>query len=191
LDRFYPAKAENFDVCIDLVDGEKLYKISYQFAGSDISNSYWLNPQKGYNLVRSESGSDMLGIHSSFAITLSKFASKKGDVWFPQELVYKRRTKSSNFEERIILNSVAFDVQDETPFTLADLGIPVGYRVYDSDGEKRYWDGKKLVEKITYDVEPVSIASRKAFWIVNGIGFAILAILILYRYIRLHQRGGN
>ena len=191
LDQFYPAKAENFDVSIDLVDGEKLYKISYQFADRDITNSYWLNPQKGYNLVQSESGSNTLGSQSSYAVALSKHSSIKGDVWFPQEIVRKQKTKSSDFEERIILNSVAFDVQDETQFSLAGLGIPIGYRVYDGDGGKKFWDGKELVDRITFSHEPVRMHSRKLFWIVTGIGCALVALAILIMWIRtLRRRSG-
>ena len=178
---FYPSKAANFEVHVDEAGGEKLYKITYQFNDGEILNSYWLNPQKGYNLVRFESSTG----EWSYIVTLGKFPSKKGDVWFPKETVFRH---GDFLEERIVMDSVAFDVQDETPFTLAGLGIPVGYCVYDSNGERKYWDGKGLVDRINFDIDPVSVASRKTFWIVNGVGCAFIALWILIRWMQLLRR---
>jgi len=187
LDWFYPARAENFDISIDWVDGEKLYKVSYQFDDTKLSNSYWINPQKGYNLIRSEAESDMLNMHSSYIVTLDTFATHKGDVWFPREISYKYSTKDCALEEIITIDSIDFDIQDETPFTLAGLGIPVGYCVYDR-GERKYWDGKELVDEIPFTIEPVNIKNRKVLLIVYAVIFTFLALWFLYK---LLQRRSN
>ena len=187
LDGFYNPKGEGFSVNIDLSDGERLYKVSYQIDKGVILNSYWINPQKGYNLVRWESESKALDRYSVYTITLGKFSARGGEIWFPQLILYKYRMKNDISEEKIVVDSVAFDVQDEIPFTLAGLDIPVGYRI-DYHGEKKYWDGKELVDKIPYVFEPVSVKDRKIFWIVNGIGFALIALAILYRWIKMLQR---
>jgi len=190
LENFYSPMWDNFNVSIDDVDGEKIYKISCRFKDSDFSSSFWLDPQKGYNLVRSESGSATLDQHISYVVTLGKFTAHKGDMWFPKETFYRYKMGDIISEEKIVVDSVEFDVQDETPFTFTGLDIPIGYRV-DYHGKLQYWDGKELVDEIPFVLEPVSMKSRKMFWIVNGIIFAILALLILYRYVQLRQRGNN
>jgi len=185
LDQFYNANGENYSVSIDLVDNEELYKVSYQVRSVSISNSYWINPRKGYNLVRCESASEELGMYISYVVTLDKFAANNGEIWFPQEIFYKRRVRDNVFEEKIVLESVVLDVRDETPFTLAGLGIPVGYRVEYFEEGARYWDGMEFVKDIPFEIESISITSRKAFWIINAIGFALIALWIL---IKLLQR---
>ena len=184
LDDLYPARGEDFNVSIDMLDGEKLYKISYRINEGNILSSYWINPQKGYNLVRSESESQSHNRYYSYDVTLDKLPASRGEIWFPRQIVYKHTIKNNILEERIIFDSVAFDVQDEKPFTLADLKIPVGYRVeYFSEGA-RYWDGKELVDQITFPIEPVSITSRKVFWIVNAVLLILLAFHFLYKFFR-------
>ena len=197
LDSFYNPKGENYSVSIDVVDGEKLYKVSYQVSTTGMSNSYWIDPQKGYNLVRFDAESEKLSFYIYRTVTLGKFSARAGEIWFPQKISYKHRVKETVSEEEIVIDSIAFDVEDDTPFTLAGLEIPVGYRAAyhindGSDarvgGEVKYWDGKELVDKITYAVEPVSITSRRTFWIINAIGFALIALWML---IKLLQRRRN
>jgi len=188
LDRFYSANGEDYSVNIDIVDGEKLYKVSYQVSRAGLLCSYWINPQKGYNLVRSESVSERDDFCHIHVIMLDNFPSQKETVWFPRQIVNEYRHRGIIVKENVILNFVAFDVQGETPFTLAGLGIPIGYRVEYFDGEARYWDGKELVEEIPYTFEP---ANRKAFWIVNGIGFCLIALWILIKWIQLYRRRSN
>jgi hypothetical protein len=180
LDKFYPPKGEDFSVSTDLVDGEKLYKVSYQINKGEILNSYWINPQKGYNLVRTESKSEKLDRYTSYAVTLKKCTARRGEIWFPQQIIYAYKTKGNTVEERIVLDSVAFDVQDETPFTLSGLGIPVGYSVA-YHGKDKYWDGKEFVDEIPYIIEPANGGRWKKILIVNAIGFALLALLFLYK----------
>jgi len=188
LKNYYSPHGENYNVSIDVIDGEKLYKVSWHVSNAEFFGSYWIDPQKGYSLVRAESGSEMLDLHGSYNVTLNKFASSRGNIWFPQEVFYRHWHGNVISEERIIVDSIELDVQDKISLTLAGLNIPVGYRVdYFGEGA-RYWDGRELVEKIPFAVEPIKMRDRKVFWIVNGIIFAILAILILYRYIQLLQR---
>lgn len=185
--QFFSPKGEDFHVSIDLVDDEGLYKISYKINGGKIINSYWINPQKGYNLVRGKSESEELDRHDTYIVTLEKFKTQSGEIWFPRQIVYQYKLKNNLVEERIVLDSVAFDVRDEKPFTLAGLDIPVGYRVeYFSEGA-RYWDGKELVDEIPVAIESVNVANRRTFWMINAVGFAILATVILTRYFRLRN----
>jgi hypothetical protein len=188
LDKFYPPKGENFVVNVDRVDNENFYKISYQINGGEFSNSYWINPQKGYNLVRSKSDSDSLNRHSNYAVEIGKFTSQKGEIWFPKRVVYKLTEDNDIVEEGVVCDSVVFDVQDGTPFTLAGLGIPVGYRVYER-GDRKYWDGKELVDKITFEIEPVDWRAKgKKLLIVNAVFLALLTLYFLYK---LLQRRSN
>jgi hypothetical protein len=177
-----------------MVNGEKLYKISYQINVScegdngetikgAILNSYWIDPQKGYNLVRSETESEILDIHISYIVTLGKVPSQKGEIWFPQEISFKHREEEDILEERVVVDTIAFDVPDETPFTFADLKIPVGYIVV-HDNVTKFWDGKELVDGITHKIEPVNIGKWKVFLIVNAIFFALLALLFLYKLLQ-------
>jgi len=154
LEHFYSPKGENYHVSIDMVDGEKLYKVSYQGGSGVIFNSYWIDPQRGYNLVRANTESEVRGLYVSYTVTLDKFPSQRGDVWFPQKISYKYRMNNTITEEEVVIDSIAFDVQDYTPFTLAGLGIPVGFRVTNHlgdvrpGGEIKYWDGEKLVDSV-------------------------------------------
>ena len=167
LDKFYNAIGENYNVVVDYVDGEKLYKISYQVNHAGISNSYWINPQKGYNLVRAESESELLDRHSRYVVTLGRFSARNGEIWFPIEISYKLRHRDNILEERVAIESVAFDVQDESQFTLAGLGIPIGYRVEYFDNEARFWDGSELVERIPEPEFVFERANRGIFWTVR------------------------
>ena len=193
LELYYSPHEENYTVSIDYVDGEKLYKVSWQASDVEFFGSYWINPQKGYNLVRCEGESEVLDLHDSYNVTLGKFASNRGDMWFPQKITHKYRHEDYVSEERVVVDTIEFDVQDETALTLAGLDIPVGYRVnYFGEGG-RYWDGKELVERIPFasSVEPVNIENRKVFWVVNGVGFAIIAIFFLIKWIQSLRRGSN
>ena len=190
LQRFYSPIGEDFNVSIDHVGGERLCKVSCRVNnnGNLSLYSFWINPQKGYNLVRSEYESEISGLHQSYIVTLDQFMSRKGEMWFPRATFHRYKMKDTILEEKIVVDSVEFDVQDETPFTLAGLDIPIGYRVEhfeEKEGKGRTWDGKELIGEPTFFIER---ANRKMFWIVNGIIFAILATLILYRYIQLLQR---
>jgi len=194
LDEYYSPIGENYNVSIDTVDGDKLYKVSYLVNVSDegdngekikgeISNSYWINSQKGYNLVRSETESEMFDLHISYAVTLGKFPSQKGEIWFPQKFVFKHRDGGEVLEEIGVVNAVAFDVQDETPFTFKGLEIPVGYSV-SYFGHTKYWDGKEFVDEIPFTFEPVNPRRWKVVLIVNAIIFAFLALLFLYKLLQ-------
>lgn len=187
LDKFYPPKGEDFRVSTDIVDGEKLYKVSYQINDGEILNSYWINPQKGHSLVRTESKSEKLDRYTSYVVALEQFTTHKGEIWFPQWIVYTYEIKGNIVEERIDLNSVAFDVQDETPFTLVGLGIPVGYTVT-CLGEDKYWDGKELVNEIPYTIEPANGGRWKRFLIVNAVILFFFALYFLYKFL---QRRSN
>ena len=191
LDTFYKAykaRAENYNVSIDYVDGEKLYKVSFQFKDRDLLSTYWISPQKGYNLVRFEAISEMDNYHHSYVVILEKFPAQKGEIWFPRKIVSDYSLKDIVVKQEVVLDSVAFDVQDETPFTLTGLNIPVGYRVeYFSEGA-RYWNGKELVDRITFVTSDVKNTNRKVFWIVNGIGFGLIALWIFIRWIKLLRR---
>lgn len=89
----------------------------------------------------------MFDRYTSYVVTLDKYPASKGEVWFPKQVVYKFKMKDDILEEKIVLDSVTFYVQDETLFSLAGLDIPVGYRVEYFDQGARYWNGKKLVEE--------------------------------------------
>ena len=190
LDDFYNPLGENYNVSVDYVDGEKLYKVSYQVSRAGISGSHWFNPQKGFNLVQSKVESEMRGLYIDYSVILGMFDSDKGSVWFPQKIFHRHRVKNNVSEEETVVDSIEFDVQDETPFTPAGLGIPVGYQVA-AFGEIKYWDGKELVDNIPYVFKPVNLHSRKVFWIVNGIGFALIAIFILMKWIQMLLRRSN
>ena len=201
LDTFYNPKGENYSVSIDVVDGENLYKVSFQVSGTGGSNSYWIDPQKGYNLVRANAETESLGKYISYDVTLGKFAARERDIWFPQRISYKHRVKTTVSEEDIVVDSIAFDVEDDTPFTLAGLEIPVGYlAAYHIDDEGsdgrvggaiKQWDGKELVDKTTFSVKPVRTTSGKTFWIFSVVGFAIIALWMLIKIIKLFRRRSN
>ena len=189
LECFYSPHGENYNVSVDVVDGEKLYKVSFHANNGEIVNSYWINPQKGYNFVKGKSESEKFDMSINHTVTLGKFNTRLGKVWFPQTIVHKNKVKNDILEEMVVVDTIAFDVQDVMPFTLPGLGIPVGYRVeYFSEGA-RTWDGKELVKKIPYEIEPVSMKSRRVFWIVNAAIFAFLAFWILVRWLRRKSHG--
>jgi hypothetical protein len=192
---FYSPHGENFSISIDNVDGEKLYKISSRQIISDGvvgTNLFWINPQKGYNLVQCEFGVEKYDLHISYAVTLGKFAASKGEIWFPKEIFYRYQMKGTVMEEKIVVDSVTFDVQDETPFTLAGMGIPIGYTVDYLGKATRTWDGKELVEEIPYiyELEPIDWwnARWKRLLIVNAVFLALFALYFLYKFL---QRRSN
>jgi len=198
LDEYYSPMGENYAVSIDIVDGDKLYKVSYQvnvfdegdngeITKGEILNSYWINPQKGYSLVRSETESEMLDLYISYAVTLGQFHSQKGEIWFPREILFRHRDGGEVLEEKVVIDSIVFDVQDETPFTFAGLEIPVGYSV-SYLGRTKFWDGKEFVDEIPFVFEPVNSGRWKVMLIINAVILAFLALLFLYK---LLQRKGR
>lgn len=176
-----------------MVGGEKLYKVSVLVKDEGNLCSYWISPQKGYNLVRIESESKMYDAQQSYSVTLHKFTCRKGEVWFPQETFYRDKMNNRVSEERIVVDSIDFDVQDETPFTLAGLGIPIGYQIDHFSGVRMTWDGKELVGNIPFVFEPVNRVSgwRKIFLIINAAIFAFFALWFLIKWIKLLRCRSN
>jgi len=192
LSRFHSPHGKDFNVNIDYIDGEKLYKVSSRqivSEGIEGTSSIWINPQKGYSFVRYDAGVKKYDLRIIYAVTLHKFSIHKGEIWFPQEIFYQYKMEDTIIEEKVVVDSVEFDVQDETPFTLAGLGIPIGYHVmYFDEDQPRTWDGKELIGEFPFAIEPINGGRWRKLLIVNAIGFALLALLFLYKL--LQRRSG-
>jgi hypothetical protein len=118
LDMLYNARCENYNVSMDMFDDEKCYKVSFQVRaeGSFGSGAFWIDPQKGYNLVRGESEAETLDWHDSYSVTLSKFTTHRGEIWFPQLIMYKYRMKVGG-KKRLssILSPLMYKTRQHSP----------------------------------------------------------------------------
>jgi hypothetical protein len=188
MDSLYPPGGSEFRVEQDQVDGKNLWKISHVIVDPAIVNTYWFDDQRGVNLVRFLSEGKSVDRISDYAVTLEKFSFSDTEIWFPRKVVYWVKMPGYELKEEISIDNVCVGAEEGDAFTLSGLGIPVGYMVLVDGKQTQYWDGKKLVDKITFEIEPVSRVRWKMMLIVNAIFFAILALWFLYK---LLQRRSN
>ena len=169
---------------IEKLGDYELAKLSYVADwGQD---SVWISPDQDFSVVKIErTGSDRRIIESSLAFV-------DGFGWFPESCRYERRRNGELVKEedlKIRVQQFNEPVDSDT-FTLKSMGISEGEKVlnYTVNPSRFMVMGKEGLEEIRNQLDPKvdaggnSSGMRRFFLVINGVLFAALAGMIMFRY---------
>jgi hypothetical protein len=161
---------------------------------------YWVDPEKGYNIVRVEykftdkpESSDVRSriVESS----LERLGSS--DLWFPAQVHLVQKTVDDEFYEDATIKVVSYNQPlGRDLFSLSTMSIPPGTVAGVSSGSysgPMTWDGKSLKPPSLKVEDEASAAPPgspkwKFFFMVNAFAFGILAATVLILGIRRRLR---
>lgn len=184
------ADSDNLEVRRMSEGGVEIVKVKYDIEGraGKATTEYWLDPAKNYQPVYiSVVGGEGENRHeNSLTVTLNKY----GEVWFPQEVVFRAQKGDAVLVEEVAtVRKAQFGKPiDPKIFTLSGLNLPVG-KIVSNDGKLMFWTGSELVAK-TNDQETyqgsslTSIGGRVWLLLINGIVCAAIAVILIVRKTR-------
>jgi hypothetical protein len=169
------------------LDGKPCWMISYVDKKA-CSVRAWIDAQRGPSVVRMEVEWTARGKHFVDAIQSDLKEWPPSRVWFPSRCTYSRKVDHKEAEREVVdvdvisLNMgvdprvftlLGMEVRPETPLT--------GYR--DPRGSV-VWNGAEIAPERAQLAALPRTPSHRLFLLVNAAAFAILAALLVWRYLR-------
>jgi hypothetical protein len=203
----YVARSDRRNTSIQRVSWKdrECVQISYQLpTDADYADNahvrIWISLHQGPSVVCIEAEADVHGKHYADTVESDLRQFMPSGLWYPQAVVYERLIDGKSVEKEVTEVQL-LALNEPVPleiFTLAGMELPVDKPVSVVDkkeGRLLYWNGEKLVPKSSRRpsaLRPPSLFARQHWLLVaNAVLFALLAILLFWRWWRRRKPAGE
>ena len=182
-----PANVSSFNVEKDILEGIPVWKISFSLPSRNHLCNFWVDPERGHNLVRLFSrftGSRGSNATFEYNVKLKKFGNK----WFPSTIrCIQREDSVIVIDEHIEVKAEFGNVTDKM-FTLAGLDIPLGRKFFGENDKGMtavcYWDGNSISQDFTNaDFLQLNTSRRNGVIFVNALLLALIALHFFRKFL--------
>ena len=180
----------NLSMVEESFDGVSCKKITF-LDRRNVERKLWIDPQKGYSVIRIESDSDKLNFHNVTEVTVEKHADS--GIWFPVRCVCEekdnagKRLTYTETEVEVVSFNKSLDLKWFEPISM---GVPIGNpasSIPGIPGENYFWDGQKIVGENEL-VVPIGIRRGNAIrYLLIAMGLALICAGCVGKYLELSK----